>query len=423
VQNISSVHAAFDVGGFRNEVVAGWDVNYQENRKAFYAYTLPPLSSGIYLPGKAAARNAIAIDILTGGGAPPPGYAPFRPSPTPGVAATGIAGTSITSNTYVLDSKGVAADYAGFIADRFYLAPTVSVIGGVRYDDYDAKYANRLISGAGQTFESLSHLTSPHVSLVYEPSPQQTFYLSWGRSATPVGSGIVGTATPISGATAAFDPDKGETYEAGAKFGLLNNRLGVSGALFYVRKDNAKQTDPVTGEVSSQSSQKQRIQGLELGLTGQLTSAWSLNAGYTYLDTRVTEDLACTGAPLTCVANPITTGTPVLQVPKNSAYVWTSYRLRALVPGLSVAGGLTYQDGYHVRYTTSGTAPNLVLTRDAQVPDLLSLDALIQYETPRWRVSLNGYNLTDRLNYAQSFGNRATPSQGRAFVLALGLSF
>jgi catecholate siderophore receptor len=424
VQNISAVHAVFDLGGFKNEIIAGTDINYQDNRKAFSAYTLPPLSSGIYLPGTTtAARNAIAINLLTGAGAPPPGYAPFRPTPVAGVPSTGIAGTSIANNTYIVDSAGTAANYAGFLTDRFFFMPTVSVIAGVRYEDYEAKYGNTLITNVRQSFKAVSHLTSPHVSLVYEPSAEQTFYVSWGKSATPVGSGIVGTATPVAGNTQAFSPDKGETYEAGAKFGLFNDRLGVNGAIFHVDKGNAKLTDPTTGEISSQSSQKQRINGLELGLTGQITPAWAINAGYTYLDTKVTEDLVCAGTPLRCIANPITSGTPILQVPKNSGYVWTSYRLRDFVPGLAVGGGVTYQDGYHVRYTTAGTAPNLSLTRDAQVPKLVSLDALIQYETPRWRVSLNGYNLTDRLNYSQAFGNRATPSQGRTFILSMGLSF
>ena len=68
-QNITSAHAVFDVFGFKNEVVAGTDFNHQENRKAFYAYTLPPLSSGVYAPGtKTAARNAIVINLLTGAG-------------------------------------------------------------------------------------------------------------------------------------------------------------------------------------------------------------------------------------------------------------------------------------------------------------------------------------------------------------------
>lgn len=423
-QNISAIHAVFDIGGFKNEVVVGTDVNYQDNRKAFFAYTLPPLSSGIYLPGtKTPARNAIAINLLTGGGDPPAGYHTFRPSITPGVAATGIPLTSITSNTYIIDSAGTSADYGGFITDRFYFTPQISLIAGVRYEDYEAEYNNTLISGVRQSFKSVSHLTSPHFSLVYEPSPEQTFYASYAKSATPVGSGIVGTATPIAGTTAAFAPDEGETFEVGAKFGLLHDRLGVNGALFHVNKSNAKQTDPVSGEISSQSSQKQTFQGVELGLTGKLTRNWTANAGYTYLDTEVRQDLVCAGTPVVCVNNPITTGTPVLQVPKNAAFLWTSYRLSDYVPGLSVAGGATYQDGYHVRYTTSGTAPNLVLTRDAEVPSTFSLDALVQYEFGRWRVALNAYNLTDKLNYAQSFANRAAPAQGRTFLLSFGGSF
>ena len=161
----------------------------------------------------------------------------------------------------------------------------------------------------------------------------------------------------------------------------------------------------------------------KLKLTGQVTPDWSVNVAYTYLDTRVRQDLVCAGSPLVCYDNPITTGTPVLQVPANSAFVWTSYKPRWLLRGLAVAGGFTYQDGYHVRYTTTGTAPNLVLTRDAQVPSTFSLDGLVQYEVKRWRVALNLYNLTDRLNYAQSFGNRAAPAQGRTAIVSVGMSF
>lgn len=423
-QNISSLRGTFKVGGFRNDFVVGTDVNYQDNRKAFYAYTLPPLNSGAYLPGtKTAARNAIAINLLTGAGAPLPAYRPYRPALVPNVASTGIPGTSIANATYIVDSAGTASDFGGFVTDRFFFTPQVSVIAGVRYEDYEAQYGNVLISGVKQSFKAVSHLTSPHASLVYEPSDQQTYYASYGRSAVPVGSGIVGTATPISGTTSAFAPDIGQTYEVGAKFGLLHDRLGVNGAYFHVTKNNAKLTDPTTGEISAQSSQKQRIQGIELGVTGQLTKAWTLNAGYTYLDTEVSEDLACTGTPLVCAANRVTTGTPVLQVPANSAYIWTSYKLHHWIPGLSVGGGASYQDKLHVRYTTSGTGAAMVMTRDAIVPPTFSLDALVQYEAKRWRVALNAYNLTDKVNYAQSFGNRAAPAQGRTFLLSAGYSF
>ena len=309
------------------------------------------------------------------------------------------------------------------MVDRFYLTPQVSVIAGARYEDFEAQYQNTLVSGVRQTFKSDSHLTSPHVSLVWEPSSAQTWYVSYAKSATPVGASIVGAATPISGTTAAFAPDEGETYEAGGKLDVLQGRLGLTAAYFHVDKANAKQVDPNTGDISSQSSQKQTLQGVEFGATGRLTRDWSLQLAYTYLDSTVRQDLVCAGTPLVCVDNPVTTGTPVLQVPKTSGFLWTVYHPRWLLRGLEVGGGASYEDGYHVRYTTAGTAPALVVTRDAEVPSTFSLDALVSYETGRWRIALNGYNLTDKLNYSQAFGNRATPAQGRTGIVSVGYRF
>ena len=344
---------------------------------------------------------------------------------TPNVAATGIPLTSVTTNTFILNSVGDSTEYAGFVTDRFFFTPQVSLIAGARIEEYDANYLNQLVSGAVQTYKSDNFFISPRFSLVYEPRPSQTYYVSYGKSVTPVGSGIVGTATPIASATQAFQPDEGETYEAGAKFQLFNGRLSVDGAYFHVVKANAKQTDPVSGEVSSQSSQKQTIKGVEVGASGKITSDWSVNASYTYIDSVVRQDLtfATVNGVLTGFSNPVTTGLSILQVPQNSAFVWTTYRLHKLLPGLAVAGGFTYQDGYVVRYTTVGTAPNLTLTRRALIPDTFSLDGVVQYEHDHWRAAVNFYNLTDRLNYTQAFGSRGAPSQGRSFVASVGYSF
>ena len=99
-QNISSLHGEFELFGLKNEIVAGTDFNHQENRKTFYAYTLPPLSSGIYAPGTTvAARNAIAINLLEGRGRHAGGLCGVQAGDVrPGVAATGIPLTNITTS-------------------------------------------------------------------------------------------------------------------------------------------------------------------------------------------------------------------------------------------------------------------------------------------------------------------------------------
>ena len=56
-------------------------------------------------------------------------------------------------------------------------------------------------------------------------------------------------------------------------------------------------------------------------------------------------------------------------------------------------------------------------------PGYTTLDGLVSYAWDRFRVSLNGYNLSDETYYAQVHGNRVTPGQGRTFIATLGVVY
>jgi catecholate siderophore receptor len=259
---------------------------------------------------------------------------------------------------------------------------------------------------------------------VYEPDEHQTYYVSFGRSATPPGTSIVGSGTALALTTKDLEPEVSTTWEAGAKWAALNGRLAVTASVFTIDKSNAKQTDPATGDVQVQSGQKQRIRGAELGLNGIVTSRWKVYANYSYLDAEITDDLSCaTTAPIVCAPSP-DIGREVTYTPKHAASVWTTYDLDQVLTGLEVGGGVTYQSDVTLGYTLGGVAgaPNGI-TKIAKAPETFSLDGYLAYETGRWRIAVNGYNLTDRLNYTQVFSNRAVPSPGRTVVLTLGASF
>jgi catecholate siderophore receptor len=71
------------------------------------------------------------------------------------------------------------------------------------------------------------------------------------------------------------------------------------------------------------------------------------------------------------------------------------------------------------------TAPNPAaypLGRIVRIPETVELDAVAAYQIDKWRFQLNVNNLTDRLNYAQSFGNRGTPAAGRTFIFSVRTS-
>lgn len=450
LQNISTIRVDYDLGPLKNQAIFGIDLSRQENDKNFYAYTLPP---GI------TTRPGIPHPIVTPNPAFPAGYTLFRPVPGGNITcpSTGncttnvLGGTPVFANvaaTGVLESHGRATNVAAFATDRLWLTPQISIIGSLRLDRYTADLDSVLYTGAASPpggIKAKSTLKSPRASAVFEPADDQTFYVSWGRSETPQGTSITAAGTALTVAAKDLDPEVSRVLEAGAKVRVPGTQMSATASVFRVRKDNALQTDPATGFLLAQSGEKQEVKGIELGLTGRINSNWTVNAGYAFLDAKIKESFsncavatATTGTPTNIVCpvgvtaaipirNTVAIGQQVIFVPKHSASVYTSYDLSDLVPGLTIGGDVAYQSKQNVIYTARSVSfadrATLTASRLGVVPDSLTLNAFVSYSTGPYRFSVNGYNLTDRLNYSQVFGNRATPAAGRTLIFAVGASF
>jgi catecholate siderophore receptor len=238
---------------------------------------------------------------------------------------------------------------------------------------------------------------------MFEPAPDQTYYISYSTSAKPPGVSVANADT-ISGGdngvgTQDLDPEENTNIEVGARIGLFENRVQLQGSIFQTKKDNAKETDPLGDIVRSGDSQK--VTGLELGLGGMITDQWSVNANYTYLDTETTDSSTATNI-----------GNRIAFTPEHAASLWTTYNFTDSLLGLEIGGGVTYQDDVFLNVQNTSVAPGYT-----------TLDGLISYAWDRFRISLNGYNLTDETYYAQVHGNRVTPGQGRTFIATLGVVY
>ena len=423
VQDIFSANADFHVEGFHNIAIVGIDAGYQRANRTIYAYTLPPgPNTALYpLNDHTATRRNIGWSLYNPTHQPIAGYAPFLPTP---------ANPGSDASTNVLYSTGDAADPALFATDRFWFTDQLSLIAGLRVDQYRANYSSTTVGTIAAPYpvtalRAPSFLFDPRASLVYEPDSTQTYYLSWAKAATPIGTSVVGSPTPIaSSAASALAPDKSENIEAGAKFSLFDGVLGTSLAVFDETKSNALQTDPNTGTVDLQSSQKQRVQGFEASATGEVLPHFNLTAAFTYLNPVIVSDLSnCTTAtPPVCTANPATTGRQIYFVPRYATSVWGDYNAGGWIKGLSFGGGLIYQSHLFNAYTAPSAAA-YPLGRIVEIPETVELDAVAAYELDKtWRAQVNVNNLTDRLNYSQSFGNRATPAPGRTVIVSLEAS-
>jgi catecholate siderophore receptor len=421
-QDTGFASANFQVGGLRNTLIAGFDASYQRADRTIYAYTLPNPATYAYALSppntNIPSRSTIGFPLFGFDHQTPAGYNVILPTMANiAPSASNPGGTTATATT-VVTSTGDATDLALFATDRLWFTDELSVIAGARMDTYRANFSSVLVNGTATAIKSPSFLFSPRASLVYEPDQAQTYYFSWGKGATPIGTSVVGSPTPIaSSAAAALRPDKSENLEVGAKFSLFDGVLGLTGSLFQVTKSNALQTDPNTGTVLLQSSQKQRVQGFEASATGEVLPHFSLTASYTYLDPKITQD----------ATTPYNNGRQITFVPKNSVSVWGDYNAHDLLAGLSFGGGVVYQSNLFNNYTAPTVQPagalvpvGYPLGRIVRIPETVELDAVMAYAiTRQYRVQFNVNNLADRLNYSQSFGNRGTPSPGRTFIVAL----
>jgi catecholate siderophore receptor len=411
IQNLTSVVARYNTGFLRHETVAGIDAFYQDDRRV----QLSPLNASL----TAGAPRGPLQNILS----PTFGSSGYVIAPNPlGIGAT--AGTANNNGQKEAD----ATDIAFFASERLWLTKEISLLGGARYDDYRASYRFwcntngdpnttggtvtapcRTDDAWSDTVEANSKFWSPKLSFIWEPSTNETYYVSWAKATTPPGTSITNDTASIAdpnGATAGnpiLDPEESESYEVGGKISFLDGKFGISGAVFRIDKTNQTYTD--TAGNSFQSGDAVRVQGFELGATGSLTDEWMVMAAYAYLDGEVTESPT--------VAN---IGHKAQQVPENNFNIWTTYdvsKLLALGPGVTVVGaGVNYSDGY---FTNSGNT--------AWIPHNLSYDALVSYEFDGWRTALNGYNLTDELNYSSSQNNRVVPASGRSFVMSVSKQF
>ena len=373
-QNITTAVARFDTGGIKHELVAGLDIYYQHNIFGYLRGSIPRTGGTLLHP-----------DFSN-----PPGF-------------------------HVLDmtspTRARAWNIGVFASDHIWLTDQISIIGGLRWDDYHAKSAAYVVAANdyGPWVNGETKFLSPKASLMWEPTPGQTYYVSYARSFTPQGQNVSFQGT-VSPAQPDLQPDKNNTLEVGGKWSLLHDQLGLTAAAFRTIKNRGSYEDPLTG-ASVLVGEKDRVQGFELGMTGKVTPDWDVQASYTYLDSKILVGPGISG--FTPFAS---TGNPVAYVSKNNVAIWSTYDVATLIPGLPgkllVGGGLNYRSEY------SADATQLY-----RIPAATTFDGLISWEDDRYRLALNVTNLTNKLTYGSAFFFRAEVVPGRTFAVTGSVKF
>jgi catecholate siderophore receptor len=314
----------------------------------------------------------------------------FSPEPEPDLSAV----NRVFSNAN--DTRQTTLAF--YAADQVAVTKYLEVLGSLRLDRFSTDYALTSADGTRTPLENSDTLFNWRTGLVVHPVEQTSLYAMYGTSANPSAEAGALTADTVS-----LDPERNAITELGAKADLLEERLGLSGAVFQVRKLNARvpNTDPegppqiLAGE--------QRVRGFNVGVAGAPRAGWRVLANYTYMDSEIREH-----------TNAYLVGQRLPNTPEHSVSLWTTLEV---MEGLTLGGGAIYQS---VTAVNNPTSEAQVLNK---VPNYWRFDAYASYAFKRVELQLNLNNLSDAFYYEQYYSGHAVPAAGRSATLTGSFRF
>ena len=362
--NLTEFTKKITTGPLKHDLLAGFELGHDTyNNQTYY-------------------RNGSCNGTALNAAGATSGYASCTPLLNPTDPALPANAPSVAGNL----ATGTATTVAVFANDTVELNSKFKLVGGLRYDRYRASIGNSIstatvLGNADQTV----NFTSVRAGGLYQPTPTQSYYLSYSTSFNPSLEQLVSTT----GGTQPLPPQKSRAYEGGGKWDLNGGNLALSAAVFQISQYNARSQNSVGAYTATGTV---RVNGARAGVAGRVTDKLQLFGGYTHLDATIVNGIA-----------PGTNGMVPANTPKDSASLWSTY---ALSPRWEIGGGATY--------SSSRFANNTDLV---QVGAYTRFDAMLAYHQPKYDVRLNLFNLTNKYYYdalIPSDGGRAVPGLARS---------
>ncbi|MES2316597.1 MAG: catecholate siderophore receptor Fiu [Pseudomonadota bacterium] len=339
--------------------------------------------------------------------APSSVYAPNPASP--------VTGLNLTRN-------GTGAD-ASVSTQSLYLFDTIKLgekwifNAGARMDHFNMDYAAVALQTAANATPALpvgslvptkltlsDTLVNGKVSALYKPTANSSVYALVATSKQPPGTNLTFSTNVNSGANPKYEPQASTTTEVGTKWDFLKQKLSVTAAVYRTTVKNEVEQDPV--DLLYYQTGRKQVQGVELGVTGEVSRNWLVSAGYARMDTSVES-----GRAITANGNNSLTYTP-----KDAFTAWTSYTLPM---GVKIGGGARYV-GKLLRGTDGAVGT------PAWADAYWVVDAMASYTVSKnLDLQFNLYNLADKDYIAaiNKSGYRYTPGAPRSASLTANFRF
>jgi catecholate siderophore receptor len=364
--NQTSVTGAFRAAGVHHDLVAGLELGRETT----------------FIRRQSQTANQPQIDLNS----PDPHQSPSGPMPL-----------------NVGNPEDTRMSLAGLYAfDTLQIGSRWEATAGLRWDSVDVDYTlTNVTTGAETQLERDDRMLSWSSGVVFKPRPNSSVYASYATSFNPTveaaaaGAGL--SDVPTSANNVNLEPEKSSNIEVGAKWESAGRRAIATAALFHTVKTNAR-TRGATTEAFVLDGE-QRVDGVEVGLTGQLREGWSILTSWSHLDSEFVSS-----------ANPLEEGAALAFVPENSFNVWSEGQLPR---GFSIGAGAQYMDSVFRNATNT-----------AEVPSYWLLNAMASYEVSHLlTLRLNVNNLSDQTYVDRVGGGHYIPGARRSVAINAEIGF
>ena len=332
------------------------------------------LTAGIELVRETSANRGRSIDDATDADL----FNPNPDDPYNGAitsAATRAESTTLTGAIYAFDTVNLGKYF--------------DLVGGARWDNFNTNYEN----AAGDEFDRFDSAVTWRVGGVYKPLPYGSIYFAYGTSINPSSEGLT-----LSASNDALEPEESETYELGTKWDLFDERLSVNAAVFRTNKTNARTTAP--GDTVTVLAGEQRVDGVEIGVAGNVTDQWRLYGGYTFLNSEIESS-----------RNEAEVGNRFANIAPHSFSLWSVYQFTPQIDG-----------GFGAQYVARRYANN---ANTRWLPSYWRFDATVGYKfNEHVDFRINALNLTDETYYDSTHnGQHALVAPGRSVLVTTNVKF
>ncbi|QQN88491.1 MULTISPECIES: TonB-dependent siderophore receptor [Acinetobacter] len=398
----------FDTGAIQHSFNLGAEYSDQDTERTQY------IINGLNVTGSSFAACGTPANVALG-------WCTSVDNPDRG-AWTGILNTD-GADRYDIETKSKSI----YLLDSIELHPQWILDLGIRWDDYKTQQTltygrfNNAVTGANNTpitavpgdqltLENEEDFFNYQAGLVFKPRENGSIYISYATSSNPVGIDGGDGSESISAAIENLKAEKVRTMELGTKWDLLEDELNLTAAIFRTEKTNTRATD---ADGTTRNIGETRVDGIELGINGNITEKWAISAGYTYLDSELIdggfENIGTTAEPVYVPST--NNGNQVQNVAENSATLWMTYQV---IPQLTLGTGAVAMDKVY------GNAANTKF-----VPGYVRYDAMARYQVnPNVDLQLNINNLSDTRYFTKAYSSHyATEAEGISAVLGLHFKY